>query len=65
MPTTFDARGHGAGHRHSLRRELGWLLALKFAALALLWWLFFSAAHQPLIDAPAATRQLAVAASAP
>jgi len=29
-------------HRHrSIRRELAWLLALKFGALFLLWWLFF------------------------
>jgi len=28
--------------RDTLRRELTWLMALKIAALALLWWLFFS-----------------------
>src|SRR2546429_7373790 len=30
------------GWRHTLRRELAWLMTLKVAALALLWWLFFS-----------------------
>jgi hypothetical protein len=51
-------------HRH-LRRDLAWLLAAKFAALGLLWMLFFSAAHQPAIDATAASRQLALAAPSP
>jgi cytochrome bd-type quinol oxidase subunit 1 len=45
-----------AGHQ----RDLLWLLALKFAALGLLWLLFFSAAQQPAVDAAAASRQLAV-----
>jgi hypothetical protein len=49
---------------HALWRDLSWLLAMKFAALGLLWLLFFSAAHQP-VDASDASRQLAVAASAP
>jgi len=43
-----------------LPRDLAWLLAAKFAALGLLWLLFFSAAHQPAVDASAASRQLAV-----
>jgi hypothetical protein len=50
--------------QHALWRDLSWLLAMKFAALGLLWLLFFSAAHQP-VDASDASRQLAVAASAP
>jgi hypothetical protein len=54
------ARRHGAGPRHRLQRELLWLLALKFAALGLLWLLFFSAAQRPAVDAAAASRQLAV-----
>jgi hypothetical protein len=41
-------------------RDLAWLLALKFAALGVLWLLFFSAAHRPAVDAAAASRQLAV-----
>jgi hypothetical protein len=49
-------------HHRLLRRDLAWLLAAKFAALGLLWMLFFSAAHQPAIDATAASRQLALAA---
>lgn len=48
-----------------MRRELAWLLAVKFAALGLLWLLFFSGAHQPGIDARAAGRQLGVAAGQP
>jgi hypothetical protein len=48
-----------------LRRDLAWLLAVKFAALALLWLLFFSGAHQSPVDASSASRQLAVAPSAP
>jgi hypothetical protein len=51
--------------RRHLRRDLAWLLAVKFAALGLLWLLFFSSAQQPTVDASAAGRQLAVAGSAP
>ncbi len=46
--------------RRHLQRDLLWLLGLKFAALGLLWLLFFSTAQQPAIDAAAASRQLAV-----
>ena len=49
-----------AGWRRALRRELTWLMALKCAALALLWWLFFSGAHRVPVDGAAASRQLAV-----
>jgi hypothetical protein len=48
-----------------LQRDLAWLLAVKFAALGLLWLLFFSGAHQPAVDASAAGRQLALAGSTP
>jgi hypothetical protein len=37
------------------------LLAIKLAALALLWALFFSPAHRTAVDAQAAGRHLAVA----
>jgi hypothetical protein len=37
------------------------VLAIKLAALALLWALFFSPAHRPAVDAEAAGRHLAVA----
>jgi len=50
--------------QHALWRDLSWLLAMKFTALGLLWLLFFSAPHPP-VDASDASRQLAVAASAP
>ena len=54
--------GRAAGWRSALRRELTFLLALKIAALALLWWLFFSGAHRTPVDATAAGRRLAVEA---
>jgi hypothetical protein len=44
-----------------LRRHLTVLLALKLAALALLWALFFSPAHRTAVDGQAAGRHLAVA----
>ena len=48
-------------HRHrSIRRELAWLLAVKFGALFLLWWLFFSPAHRQPIDGRAVGERLAV-----
>jgi type VI protein secretion system component VasF len=59
------ARQRGAACRRRLQRDLLWLLALKFAALGVLWLLFFSAVHQPAVDASAASRQLAVAGSTP
>lgn len=48
--------------RRGLGRDLAWLLAIKLVALGLLWLLFFSPAHQPPVDAAAATRQLAASA---
>ena len=50
------------GWRRTLRRELAWLMTLKIAALALLWWLFFSPAHRSPVDGRAASRRFAVAA---
>ena len=47
--------------RRTLRRELAWLMTLKVAALALLWWLFFSPAHHSPVDGRAASRRFAVA----
>jgi hypothetical protein len=44
-----------------LRRHLTVLLAIKLAALALLWALFFSPAHRITVDGQAAGRHLAVA----
>ena len=46
--------------RRRLSRELAGLIALKLVALALLWWLFFSPAHRPVVDADAAGRRLGV-----
>ncbi len=51
--------------RRRLRRELSWLLALKVAALALLWWLFFSPAHRTPVDGQAESRRLALTRAAP
>jgi len=47
-----------------LRRHLTLLLAIKLAALALLWVLFFSPAHRPAVDSQAAGRHLAIASQA-
>jgi hypothetical protein len=52
------------GWRRALRRELAWLMTLKVAALALLWWLFFSASHHSPVDGEAASRRFAVTPSA-
>jgi hypothetical protein len=46
--------------RPGLGRDVSVLLVLKAAALGLLWWLFFSPAHQFPVDAAAASRRLAV-----
>jgi hypothetical protein len=46
--------------RNALRRHLAWLLLLKFAALALLWALFFSPAHRTPVDGRMTGRQLAL-----
>ena len=48
--------------RGLLRRHLALLLAIKLAALALLWALFFSPAHRAAVDAEAAGRHLALTA---
>ena len=46
--------------RRRLSREMAALIALKLAALALLWWLFFSPAHRAAVDPAAAGRRLGV-----
>jgi hypothetical protein len=46
--------------RRRLSREVAGLIVLKLAALALLWWLFFSPAHRTVVDADAAGRRLGV-----
>ena len=51
------------GWRHTLRRELAWLMTLKVAALALLWWVFFSPSHHSRVDGQAASRRFAVTPS--
>ena len=54
----MEAQSSGAVRwRTDLRRELTWLVLLKIAALALLWWLFFSPAHRPGVDAQATSQR--------
>jgi hypothetical protein len=52
------------GWRRTLRRELAWLTTLKVAALALLWWLFFSPSHHSPVDGESASRRFAVTPAA-
>ncbi len=52
--------GGNLGFRPALRRDLGLLLVLKSAALALLWWLFFSPTHRLPVDAMSTGRHLAL-----
>jgi hypothetical protein len=49
--------------RGALRRHLTLLVAVKLAALVLLWALFFSPAHRTAVDSDATGRRLAVARS--
>jgi len=44
-----------------LNGELVVLIAIKFVALALLWWLFFSPAHRTVVDADSASHRLGMA----
>jgi hypothetical protein len=50
--------------RRSLRRELAWILLLKFAALALLWALFFRGGDRSGHDAAALSQRLRLPAAA-
>jgi hypothetical protein len=52
--------GEQALWRRQLSRELAGLIAIKLAALALLWWLFFSPTHRVAVDADAAGHRLGV-----
>ena len=47
--------------RGNLKRHLTVLLAIKLAALVLLWALFFSPAHRTAVDGQTVGRHLAVA----
>ncbi|HUA90121.1 MAG TPA: hypothetical protein VL994_11850 [Steroidobacteraceae bacterium] len=55
-----EQTGRAFGWRTALRRELSVLLFFKAAALALLWWLFFSPAHRTAVDADSTGRRLAL-----
>ena len=59
-PRMRDRLGDEAPWRRRLSGELVVLVAIKFAALALLWWLFFSPAHRTNVDPEAASRRLGV-----
>jgi len=45
--------------RSWLRRKIGWLLAFKVAALAVLWLMFFSPAHRVDVDGDSMRDRLA------
>jgi hypothetical protein len=64
MPPHDVIASHPSGKsphwRRRMRRELIGLLLLKFAALALLWALFFSPAHRSAVDARATGERLGV-----
>jgi hypothetical protein len=45
VPQSPGADAGQADWRARMRWQLAWSLLAKFAALALLWWLFFSDAH--------------------
>jgi len=47
--------------RRDLKRKLAWLLAIKLAALAALWLLFFSPSHRPAVDPAHAAEHLGAA----
>jgi predicted exporter len=53
-------RAAGAG----MSRDIGLVLVFKFAALGVLWALFFSDAHQPSADPLATSRRLALTPAA-
>jgi hypothetical protein len=58
-----EKSSEAASWRRRLRRELTGLLALKVAALALLWWLFFSPPHRITVDGETASRRFGVTPS--
>jgi len=63
--TDRDASGLHPPWQRVMRRELGWLLAVKFVALLLLWWLFFSPPHRPHVDGDAARQKFALVQGPP
>ena len=58
---TYTSAAAPGPWRAVLRRHLALLLAVKLAALVLLWALFFSPTHRTAVDRQAAERHLAVA----
>jgi hypothetical protein len=43
-----------------MKREIGWLMLAKLAALLILWALFFSPAHRPAVDGSVTADRLAL-----
>lgn len=58
--TMAGVRDERADWRRRMRGELFWILLVKLAALTLLWMLFFSAAHQTIIDGQSVSHRLGV-----
>jgi type VI protein secretion system component VasF len=57
--------GAAAMHwRRRIRREVVWLLAVKFVALLVLWYLFFGPAHRHAVDGEDTSRHLGMATRA-
>ena len=56
-----ESAANEADWRCNMRLRMVWLLAVKFAALILIWWLFFSPPHRRHIDDDATSERLAVA----
>jgi hypothetical protein len=49
-----------AGWQWRMRREIGWLMLAKLAALIILWAAFFSPAHRPSVDGRITADRLAL-----
>lgn len=58
--TLSSGRGSAFAWRRSLRRAIAGVLALKLAAITLIWWLFFSGAHVPDVTPTSMSRQLGI-----
>ena len=48
------------GWQRRMRREIGWLMLAKLAALIILWATFFSPAHRPSVDGRITADRLAL-----
>ena len=64
VPSEAAGAAPALSWRRALRRELAWILLIKFAALMLLWALFFRGPHASLLDAGALAQRLGLPAPA-